>query len=525
MFKKLFGIFLLAATLGAVAHPAASAELKIGVRSEPVSLDPHFSLQPPDMQFGRHFFDNLIFFDERQRLVPGLADSWKQVNETTWEFKLRKGVKWHDGSPFTADDVIFSLGRTGKVEGASNSPLRFFTAGGKKAVKIDDHTVRISTDGTYVLTPEDIAVFGIVSKKHGEGAKPDDYNSGKALIGTGPYKFVEWVRGDRIVMEANPDYWGGKPTWDRITVKPLTSDASRVAALLNGDVDIIDYVPVADIASLKKNPKTAVHMDSSNRSIYIVMDSNRDVSPFVTTKDGKPMFPNPLRDQRVRKAISMAIDRTALVERIMEGVAVPAEQFLPLGFFGTSPNLAVQQYDLEGAKALLKDAGYANGFKLTFHGPNDRYPNDTKIAQAVAQMLSRLGLDVSVETMPRSVYFPKSRGFEFSFGLWGYSTDTGEVASWINNVLGCYNKAAGRGSANVGRYCNLRVDGLVDEAFVTTDAKKREALLQQASEIGIEDVALVPMYYQVNAWASRANLKYTPRTDEYTIGNDVRPVN
>jgi peptide/nickel transport system substrate-binding protein len=500
-------------------------ELRIGVRSEAVSLDPHFSLQPPDMQIARNFFDNLIFFDAKQHLVPGLAESWSQIDEQTWEFKLRHDVKWHDGSPFTADDVIFSFSRTDNIEGATNSPLRFYTSGNKSAEKIDDYTVRVSTDGPYVLTPEDIAVFGIVSRKHGEGATPDDYNSGKAMVGTGPYTFVEWVPGDRIVMDANPDYWGGKPTWDRVIIKPIKADASRVAALLNGDVDMIDYVPVSDIAQLRANDDIAVHMDASNRSIYLVFDSNRDISPFVTDMDDEPLFPNPLRDQRVRQAISMAIDRTALADKIMEGVAIPAEQFLPLGFFGTTADLAVQAYDPDGAKSLLEAAGYADGFKMTIHGPNDRYPNDTKIVQAVAQMLARIGIAVAVETMPRSVYFPSSRNFEFSFGLWGYSTDTGEVASWINNVLGCYNKAAGRGSANVGRYCNNRLDALLDEALVTVDPAAREALLQEATKIGVADVAIAPLYYQVNAWATRGDLAFTPRTDEYTLGNDVTPAN
>ncbi len=523
MLRGALRVLALVTGLGSLAVPAAADDLVIGVRSEPVSLDPHFSVQPPDLQVALHFFDALVVYDDQQRLHPGLAESWTQVDDKTWEFKLRRGVMWQDGSPFTADDVLFSFDRTGKVEGASNSPLRFYLSGGKSATKVDDHTIRITTPATYVLTPEDLALIPIVSRRNGEGAQPADYNSGKALIGTGPYRFVEWVKGDRLVMEANPDYWGGKPTWDRIVIKPVTNDASRVAALLNGDVDMIDYVPVPDIAALKTNGKVAVFSIASNRSIYLVMDSNRDVSPFVTGHDDQPLFPNPLRDQRVRQAISMAIDRTALTERIMEGVAVPAEQFLPVGFFGTVPGLAVQAYDPEGAKALLAAAGYGAGFKLTFHGPNDRYPNDTKIAQAVAQMLSRVGLEVAVETMPRSVYFPASRGFEYSFGLWGYSTDTGEVGSWINNVLGCYNKAAGRGSANVGRYCNFRVDSLLDEALSTIDPAAREALLQDATRIALADVAIVPLYYQVNVWAMRAGLTYTPRTDEYTLGNDVRP--
>jgi peptide/nickel transport system substrate-binding protein len=233
------------------------------------------------------------------------------------------------------------------------------------------------------------------------------------------------------------------------------------------------------------------------------------------------LTPNPLRDLKVRKAMSMALDRRALVERVMEGAAIQASQALPDGFSGVSPQLKPEPFDLAGARKLLADAGHAEGFELTLHGPNDRYVNDAQTLQAVAQMLSRLGLKVKVEVMPRAIYFPKSRGFEFSAGLWGYSTDTGEVGSWLYNVLGCVDPQAGRGSANVGRYCNARLDAVVAEALSAPDAAKRETLLRQASEIAIGDVAIIPMFYLVNVWASKADLAYKPRTDEYTLANDV----
>ena len=217
--------------------------LTIGTRVPTHTMDPHFSNSPPDLLIGMHFFDHLIFFDERQQLKPGLATSWKPLDDTTWELKLRKGVKFHDGSPFTADDAVFSVSRAGKVEGSTSSPLRFFTAGGKKMTKVDDYTVHVKTDGTYVLTPQDLAVFAIVSKKHGEGARLEDYNNGKAVVGTGPFKFVDWASRDHVTMEANPDYWGGKMLWDKVVFKGMSSDPSRVAALLTPISQVNSVIP------------------------------------------------------------------------------------------------------------------------------------------------------------------------------------------------------------------------------------------------------------------------------------------
>src|SRR3546814_826901 len=237
------------------------------------------------------------------------------------------------------------------------------------------------------------------------------------MIGTGPYKFVEWVKGDRIVLEANPDYWGGKPQWDRVEFKPISSGPARVAALLAGDVDVIDVVPTVDIRKLKKNKDVVLSSGVSNRIIYLHMDQQRDKTPFVTTKDGAPLDKNPLKDIRVRRAISKAINREAIVDRVMEGAAIPAGQLLPEGFFGVHPNLPPEKYDPDGAKKLLKQAGYPDGFGLTIHGPNDRYINDAKIAEAVAQMLTRIGIPTTVDTMPKSVYFTPAPALELRFIL------------------------------------------------------------------------------------------------------------
>ena len=518
---------LAAGALAAVlALPAtlAARELTVGLASEPSSIDPHYHNLTPNNALARQVFDRLIMPDEKQVLKPGLAVSWKALDDLTWEFKLREGVTWHDGSPFTADDVVFTFERAPEVP---NSPSSFGTyLKGKTIEKLDDFTVRIKTETPYPLMPNDMSTFSIVSRKHGEGAGTEDYNSGKAAIGTGAYKFVEWVPGDRIVLARNDDFWGEKPEWEKVTIKPIKSGPARLAALLAGDVDFIEGVPTTDIERLRDDKEITLSQGISNRVIYLHLDHFRDDSPFVKAADGGAIE-NPLRDARVRKAISKAINRDAIVSRVMEGVAVKAGQLLPEGFFGVSEKLQPVDYDPEGAKTLLAEAGVPNGFQLTIHGPNDRYINDAKIAVAIAQMLTRVGIKTAVETMPKSVYFKRaSRGAEglpeFSLILVGWGAGTGEASSPLKSVLHTYDKERGFGASNRGRYSNPAVDKLVEEALSTIDDGKRAALLAEATKVAIEDGGIIPLHYQVNTWAGRKGIVYTARTDETTLYTGIR---
>ena len=504
--------------------PALAEDLTIGLASEPTSIDPHYHNLGPNLSLASHLFDSLILQDENQRLIPGLAVSWEAVDDLTWEFKLREGVTFHDGNPFTADDVVFTFERAPDVP---NSPSSFGTLiKGKTAVKIDDLTVHIKTEAPHPLVPNDVSPVVIVSKEAGEGATTEDYNSGKAAIGSGPFKFVEYVPGDRFVFERNDDYWGEKPIWDKVTFKPISSSPSRVAALLAGDVDMIEGVPTTDIETLKGDERVSLSQGISNRVIYLHLDHDRVDSPFVKAKDGGPIE-NPLRDQRVRMAISKAINRDAIVERVMEGVAIKAGQLLPDSFFGVSPNLEPVEHDPEGAKALLAEAGVPDGFQLTIHGPNDRYINDDKIAEAIAQMLTRVGIDTAVETMPRSVYFKRaSTGGpdgtpEFSFILVGWGAGTGEASNPLKSLIHTYDQERGFGASNRGRYSNPEVDALIEEALATIDDAKRQDLLAKATELAINDGAIIPLHYQVNTWGTRKGLSYTPMTNENTLAMGV----
>lgn len=534
MLRKLNQIIMMAVVAAFVSTAAWAEELTIGIFSEPSSMDPHFHNLGPNNAFMTHVFGRLIEMDDKQQLQPALATSWKPINDTTWEFKLRKGVKFSNGDPFTADDVIFSFDRAANYTGG-NSSFRTYLKG-KDFKKIDDHTVHVITKDPYPLMAVDLAQPPVISSKAKGTGKPDvnggltvqDFNDGKAMIGTGPYKFVEWKKGDRIVLEPNPSYFGDKAIWSKVTLKPIKSAPARVAALLAGDVDMIDNVPTTDVARLKKNKDVVLSSGISNRVIYLHMDQFRDESPFVTDKSGQPMKKNPLKDVRVRKAISKLINRPAIVSRVMEDLAIPAGQLLPDGFFGVSPNLKAEAYDPEGAKKLLKEAGYENGFGLTIHGPNDRYINDAKIAEVVAQMLTRGGIDTKVVTMPKSVYFRRaSKGGndgqpEFSFILVGWGAGSGEASSPLKSLLTTHDKSKGFGASNRGRFSKPDVDAKVVEALATVDDEKRAKLLQEATELAIgKHQGIIPLHYQVNTWATKPGLKYRPRTDERTIAMDV----
>lgn len=508
-------VFALALSAGG----SMAQDIRIGVSAEPTSMDPHFHNLTPNNQIMRHMFEPLVFMDEKQAITPGLAQSWKAIDETTWEFKLKAGVKFHDGSDFGAEDVIATFVRAPDVP---KSPASFGSyIKGKSVEKVDDLTIRIKTANPEPLMLNHLAQFGVISRKN-QALTTEDYNSGKAAVGTGPYKFGEYVAGDRVVLTRNDAYWGAKPTWGKVTLKPVKSDPTRVAALLSGDLDVIETVPTADAQRLKGDARLTVASALSNRVIYFHLDRHRAESPFIKGKDGA-VIKNPLNELKVRQALTRALNRPAIVERIMEGEAQPASQFVPDSYPGTSRKLKPAAFDLDGAKKLLAEAGLPNGFKLTIHGPNGRYTNDAKILEAAGQMWSRLGLEVSVEAIPAANFFSRaSTGGaggvpEFSVFLVGWSAGTGEPSDSVKALVTTVDRALGTGSANRGRYSNPKVDELLKVAIRTVDDAKRNALLAEATEIAMEDVAIIPLHYPLNTWAAKKDFVVVPRSDEYTL--------
>ena len=504
------------------ATPLFAADLAVGLGADVTSMDPHFHNLTPNSNVADHIFEKLVTRDAAGKLKPALAESWRAVDDLTWEFRLRKGVKFHDGSDFTAADVVFSLERVPNVPN-SPSPFTTYTKQITEKIVVDPYTLRLKSAAPYPLMPADMGTILIVSARAAAKAATEDFNSGKATIGTGPFKFVRWQRGDRIELARNDAYWGPKPAWERATLRIITSDPTRVASLLAGEVRAIENVPTSDLAKLRTNKDLTIYRTVSVRLMYLHMDTAREKSPFVTDKAGKPLEKNPLQDLRVRRAMSKAINRQALVERVMEGAATATAQLMPQGFFGYAPGIKPEAYDPDGAKKLLAEAGYPDGFGLTLHAPNNRYVNDEQIAQAVAQMLSRIGIQTRVEAMPATVFFSRGSKLEFSFLLAGWGADTMEASSPLKSLLATYNANKGMGASNRGRYSNPKMDTVLDQALATVDDARREKLLQQATEIGVGDLGIIPLYHQHNLWATRRGVVYEPRADERTLAFEFKP--
>lgn len=510
-----------ASLLAAPGAPAWAADLRIGLAAEVTTLDPHFFNSGPNNAFHHHLFDTLVDVDASGKLIPSLAESWRVIDDTTWEFTLRKGVRFHDGSELTAQDVLYSLERPGLIPNSPGS----FTSYTKPIVAkeaVDAHTLRLKTEAAYGPLPLDLISIFIVSKKAAENATTEQFNSGAAAIGTGPFKIAEFRKGERIEIVRNDDYWGPKPEWDKVQFRVLASDAPRLSALLAGDVDLIEAVPPADLAKLRHNDALTLAQHTTWRTLFWHVDQFRDDSPFVTDKAGKPLGKNPLKDARVRQAISKAINRQALVERSLEGLGQPASNINSPGIFGYNPDLEVEAYDPEGARKLLAEAGYPDGFGLTIHGPNNRYINDEQVVQTVAQFLNRVGIQTKVETQPLSIYFGKARASEYSFALLGWGSLASDFT--LRSIVGTPDPDTGWGTWNWGRYSNPAVDTLVRSALGSVDEAKREDFSRQAVKLALGDHAVIPSHHQLATWALRKGYEYPGRIDEFTYAHEVRSV-
>jgi peptide/nickel transport system substrate-binding protein len=455
--------------------------------------------------------------DEKSRPQPGLA-SWRNLDALTWEFTLRKGVRFHDGSELTAEDVVYSLERPLAITGSPGGYAAYVRPIVAKEI-VDRHTLRLRTAAPRGALLQDLAEVLIVSKKAAEGASGADFDAGRAAVGTGPYRLVRFARGDRVEFARHDAWWGGRLPWERVTLRILPADPARTAALLAGDVDAIEHVPPADLARLRKNPALRLAQAVSWRTILLQLDQSRDAPPGVVTRAGQPG--NPFKDLRVRRALSMAINRQALAERVMEGLAVPAATVVSPSVFGHDPKLAPPPYDPEGARKLLAEAGYADGFGVTLAGPNNRYINDEQVLQAVAQMLSRVGVTAKVETMPLSVYFARARNREFGFALLGWGSRAADLA--LRSLAATPDAARGLGAWNWGGYANPALDAQIERSLATVDPAQREAAARQAAAIAAQDVAFIPLHYQMATWAMKRAIDYTARVDEFTFAHQFRP--
>jgi peptide/nickel transport system substrate-binding protein len=518
LMKPLAVAGIAAGGLALAAAPAGAQDLRIGVASEVTSIDPHFHNVGPNNSLRRHIFQSLVTTDETQKLTPELATSWRAVDDRTWEFKLRPGVKFTGGAEFTARDVIYTLCRIPTVEN-SPSPFTVYTRGFEAIETPDPLTIVFRTASPTPLLPNNLSTLGILSAQAyggeavkwgaagcenlGTPPKSAEFNEPGKAVGTGPYRLANYTRGTHVILERNESYWGDRPHWQKVTWRPISSEGPRVAALLAGDVDVIENPPIQDFDKIK-NAGFQIVQGISNRIIYLHMDQYGD--PAWKTPGVKGTDKNPFLDKR-----------------IMGGVAVAAGELLPVPLFGTSPDMKPVAYDPEGAKKLLAEAGYPNGFEVTLGTPNDRYINDEKVAQAAAQMLARIGIKTNVDASTASTFFSRRNKYEYSLYLAGWGADSGEMLNPLVALVATMDPKTGLGHTNRGRYSNPQLDALIKQAQGTVDEKKREELLRQASKLAMSDFPLVPLHFEVTPWALKKGVTYKPRIDQYTLATEVRP--
>ncbi|OZI57705.1 ABC transporter substrate-binding protein [Bordetella genomosp. 4] len=519
--KRLILTTLTSALMGLSAG-AMAEDLSIGFADPLSSLDPQLNNHAGDRSVALHFWD-LLVENKWNKLQPGLALSWKPLDDKTWEFKLRPNVKWQDGQPFTADDLIYSYTRARNVPGSVATYAGYLrTIESMEAP--DPLTFIVKTKAPNPDLPLNLASIHVVSKHVGEKSATEDYNSGKAMVGTGPYKFVSYTPGDRVIMKRNDGYWGEKQVWENVNYRYINNAASRTAALLAGDVDVIDKVSVSDLAKLKQAPNVSVYPYDGLRVMLLQPSFNSSPNPYITDNAGKPLPKNPLLDVKVRQALNLAINRKAIVDRILQDAATEANQWMPKDTFGYNPDIKDIPYDAKKAKELLAEAGYPDGFNLTMHVPNDRYPQGPETAQAVAQFWTRIGVKTKVEVMPWAVYSSRARKNEYAMTMLAWGNGTGEASYALVNILATVSPEKGLGASNWGYYSNPKVDAELVKATSEFDVAKREAILRDSVKIVSDDVGIIPLYHYKNIWAARKGLKVTPMTSDRTAAQMVTKV-
>lgn len=508
-----------------LAAPLAAAELTIGYKAHITSVDPHVAFGP-NRNMAMHVYEALVRADDAQRPQPGLALSWRAIDETHWEFKLRPGVVFQDGTPFTAADAQFSLRRAGGGAGARS--YRSYTRDIASVEVVDPLTLRITTHTLSPFLPQNLSTFGMISATAAADATEADFDGGRAAIGTGPYRLAGWARGASLTLRRHDAYWGGQPDWDQVRFRFMPNDATRVAALLAGELDVIDAVPASLVETIRGRRGLTVETTTTGMLNYLQIDQREAPPPGVSAADGSALPGNPFRDLRVRQAMTLAIDRSGLAQRIMLGESEPSGQLVPAALGGHVAGLDPLVPDLARARALLAEAGYPQGFRVTLRCTGDRYPNDAKVCEALAQMLTRTGIRTTLEVLPSAVFFPRSNpggpGGEVGLGLAmvGFGPANGEAAASLAGMLHSYDPTLGLGTVNGGRYGQPAVDAAIRAALRTLDATERQRQVEIATRLAIGDVGIIPIHFIRASWAFRDSLVLRPRTDGASFAMNIR---
>jgi peptide/nickel transport system substrate-binding protein len=498
----------LATALGAASFAAGAVTLKIGNQGDALSMDPHSLNESLQISVNENVYESLITRGRDYKLTPALATSWKQSAPTVWHFELRKGVQFHDGTPFTADDVIFSYERA-KADG---SDMKTYVGPIKEIKKLNDHSIDIVTTTPFPILPELFTHFNIMSKKWCEtnqATKPVDRRKGIENAasfranGTGPYRLRERQPNVRTTFVRNGNYWGKvEGNVDEVIFNVIGNDATRVAALVSGEVDVMEPVPVQDIERIKSASNLKLLQGPELRVIFLGMDQKRDELQFSSVK-GK----NPFKDKRVRQAFYQAIDIEGIKRSVMRGASTPIAQMFPQQVSGHAADLNKRlPYDPEASKKLLAEAGYPQGFEVTMNCPNDRYVNDAAICQAVSANLARVGVKVKLEAETKGTYFPKVLRRDTSFYMLGWTSSTVDAHNVLYSIMSSPGEG-GRGQFNLGAYSNPKLDELTTKIASETDQKKRDEMIHEAIKLHQDDIGHIPLHQQALNWGAKKNIE------------------
>jgi len=490
-------------------------------RGDMQTTDPHSQNENLTNNINILIYESLILRNKTLELIPALATSWEQLNATTWRFKLRPGVKFHDGTPFTADDVVFSFERAR----AETSQLRVYSNASGIPKKVDELTVDFTTNGPNPIELEHITNINIMSRvwcEKNRATKPQNYTQKEDMItahqanGTGPYMLKSREPDIKTVLSKNPNWWGIKEgrfegNADEVIYLPIVSDATRVAALMSGEVDLINDPPPQDVPRLKQDPNIKVLEGSENRIVFIGMDQKRDELLYSSVK-GK----NPFKDKRVRQALYQSIDIDAIKANTMRGLSQPSGALLPSPV-QSAPDLEKRlAFDRVKAKQLMTEAGYGDGFEVTLDCPNNRYVNDEKICQALAAMWAQIGIKVTVNAMPRANYFPKLEKTDTSLYMLGWGGGATDGIFILQPVLSSYN-GKGDGDYNYGRYTNPKLDELIAKIKVDMNPNARLKEIREAMAVHNAEINHLPLHRQIIPWAARSNVTAVHRADNQVM--------
>ena len=501
--------------LPAMVLGANAQVIRVANQGDALSMDPHSLNESLQLSVTGNVYEPLIGRNKDLSLAPALATAWKQTAPTVWRFELRKGVLFHDGMPFTADDVLFSLQRTQ----AEASDMKTYTNDFKEVRKIDDHTVEIETKSPYPILPEVLTLVYMMSKRWCEtnqAVVPVDRRKGVENAasfranGTGPFRVRERQPNVRTVFTRNGSYWGTiESNATEVVYTPIANDATRVAALLSGEVDVMEPVPLQDIDRVNGSNLTRAVTGPVLRTIFLGMDQKRDELLYSSVK-GK----NPFKDKRVRQAFYQAIDIDGIRKTVMRGASNPSALLVRPGVNGFTPDIKRLPYDVNAAKKLMAEAGYAEGFEVGMNCPNDRYVNDARICQTIAANLSRINVKVNLQAETKGTYFPKVLRRDTSFYMLGWTPATYDAHNALNAIVSCVD-GKGAGQFNLGGYCNPKVDELTQQVQSETDKTRRNALIRQAFELHAADVGHIPLHQQALAWGVSRKVRLVQMADNF----------